>query len=258
VPARSEQRDAVAIDHHADLLNGAGEPQPGGAVVGRLGDDLAEQHHAVADIVFLERRVGVAPQLARAACLPLPASVLTSASSLIAAFVEIAALEGFAGGRRRNGTEGKRRKGDERGNEADADMREHGLSSSSPLRRKFPRGRPSKHNPESCPGRDRETAEICWCSQATYGLDPARIFANCRRTDKLIQIKRRAPKDAPHFQPKLLVDVVDDAAACRVDEVHAVVRVDVLVLAHRRTPVAWNGAELNIGRQGCADPGPAP
>src|SRR3954471_20863347 len=34
------ERDAVAIDHHADLLKGAGEPQPGRAVVGRLGDDL--------------------------------------------------------------------------------------------------------------------------------------------------------------------------------------------------------------------------
>ena len=123
----------------ADLLDGAGEPQPGRAVVGRLGDDLAEQHHAVADVVFLERRVGVAPQL-RERLAAAAGVVLDLGFELDRGLVEIAALEGFAGGGRRNGTEGKRRKGDERGNEADADMREHGLSSSSPLWREISEG----------------------------------------------------------------------------------------------------------------------
>ena len=136
--------------------------QPGGAVVGRLRDDLAEQHHAASHVVFLERGVGVAAKL-RHRLAGLAGVGLDLGFELDRGVVELGALEGFVGGggRGRNGTQGNRRKGDERGNEADADMREHGMISSSPLWREFPRGRPSKHNPESCPSRDRETADFC-------------------------------------------------------------------------------------------------
>ena len=61
--ARSSSVGALAVVGRADLQDGAGEPQPVGAVVGRHRDDLPEQHHAAAKVVALERGVGLAAQL---------------------------------------------------------------------------------------------------------------------------------------------------------------------------------------------------
>ena len=82
---------------------------------GACGDDLAEQHHAVADVVLLERGVGLAAQL-RQRLGDLPGVVLDLGFELDRGFVELGALERLAGGGRRNGTQGNGRKGDERGN----------------------------------------------------------------------------------------------------------------------------------------------
>src|SRR5882724_8497323 len=54
----------------------------------------------------------------------------------------------------------------------------------------------------------------------------------------------------------LLVDIVDDFAGRGVDEVNAVIRVDILVPAHGRTPIRRNGAQLDIIREPAADRNP--
>ena len=102
-------------------------------------DDLAEQHHAAAEVVFLEGGVGLAAQL-RERLGGLAGVGLDLGFELDRGVGELGSLEGFVGGTRRNGTQGNGRKGDERGNEADAEWREHGLVSSSPLRRKISEG----------------------------------------------------------------------------------------------------------------------
>ncbi len=70
-------------------------------------------------------------------------------------FVELGPLERLAGGGRWNGTQGNRRKGDERGNAADAELREHGLSSSSPLGGNFRGG----DHPSTIPNHVRVVTE---------------------------------------------------------------------------------------------------
>src|ERR1700704_3711858 len=56
----------------------------------------------------------------------------------------------------------------------------------------------------------------------------------------------------------VLVEIVDDAAAAGVDEVHAVVGVDVAILAHRRTPIGRDLAQLYVGRKRGANPDALP
>ena len=58
-----EQEIFLVIVGRADLHDGAREPQPGGAVVGRGGDDLAKECHTAAEIVLGECRIGVAADL---------------------------------------------------------------------------------------------------------------------------------------------------------------------------------------------------
>ena len=58
-----EQQIALALVGRTDLLDGAGQPQPARALGRRRRDDLAEQHHAVAEIVLLEGGVGFAAKL---------------------------------------------------------------------------------------------------------------------------------------------------------------------------------------------------
>ena len=72
------------------------------ALVRRDGDDLAEQHHAGADVVRLERRVGLAPQFSER--LGDAAGVLLDLRlELDGGFGEIGALEGLSAATR-NGT----------------------------------------------------------------------------------------------------------------------------------------------------------
>src|SRR5690349_18038976 len=50
------------------------------------------------------------------------------------------------------------------------------------------------------------------------------------------------------------VELVDDLARGRLDEVHVIVRIDVAILRHRRTPVARHRAELHVSRKPRSDP----
>src|SRR5690348_191794 len=50
-----------------------------------------------------------------------------------------------------------------------------------------------------------------------------------------------------------LIDIVDDFTGRRVDEVNAVIRVDILVSADGRTPIRWHSAQLDIIREPAAD-----
>ena len=82
------------------------------------------------EVVLLQRGVGLAAQL-RQRLADLAGVGLDLGFELDRGFGEIVALEGLVGGE--GGRRAKeRRKGDERGNEACADGREHGLKSSSP------------------------------------------------------------------------------------------------------------------------------
>ena len=58
-----EQERPLVVIGGADLQDGARQPQPGGAVGRRGGDDLAEHLHAGAEIVLRKGGVGVAPDL---------------------------------------------------------------------------------------------------------------------------------------------------------------------------------------------------
>jgi hypothetical protein len=58
-----EQHRALAVIARADLLDGMGEAQPGGGIVGRGGDDLVEHLHTSAEIVLGERGVGIVLEL---------------------------------------------------------------------------------------------------------------------------------------------------------------------------------------------------
>ena len=121
-----QQFAALALVRRPQQHGGAGEAKPARAFVRSGRDDLAEQHHAVADVVLLERGVGVAAQLrqrlggrARVA--------LDLAFEVDRGGIEVGVLEGLVGGERRGRTGKKNgRKGDERGQKADAGARNHG------------------------------------------------------------------------------------------------------------------------------------
>ncbi len=121
----------------SDLLDGPRQAQPARAIPRRGGDQLAEQHHAVAEIVALEGIVEFAAdlgdRLAGSASLALDLRF-----KLERGFGEIRPFERLVGGdgqgRRENG-----HKGDERGKDAGADEHEHGRDppdrSASPTKR---------------------------------------------------------------------------------------------------------------------------
>ena len=52
---------------------------------------------------------------------------------------------------------------------------------------------------------------------------------------------------------KPLVEFVNDGAIFRIHEIHVVVRVNVAILGHRRTPVRRNRAEFDISREPRSD-----
>ena len=110
-----EQQRALAVVARADLQHGARQPQPVRRVVRRHGDELAEHHHAGAEIAFLEGGVGVVPQ-GRGRLGHRAGVALDLRLELDRRVVEIAALEGLVGGER--GNDGK---GNERGGKAGAD-----------------------------------------------------------------------------------------------------------------------------------------
>src|SRR5436190_1683873 len=51
----------------------------------------------------------------------------------------------------------------------------------------------------------------------------------------------------------MLVDRGDDPAVCWIHEINVVVRVNIAVLADRRSPIAGYRAKLHVGGQSCSD-----
>ncbi len=92
-----EQQRALASLDRIDLQDGAREPQPGRGVGRSRCDDLSEQRHAAAEVVALERRIGVA--LERRDRLRRRTRVgLDLGFELDGAFSEGVVLESFVGG----------------------------------------------------------------------------------------------------------------------------------------------------------------
>ncbi len=110
---------AFVVVGGADLQDGARQAQPVRRVLRGDGDDLRQHLHAAAEIVLGECRVCLAPQ--RRERLRDRAGVLLDLGfELDRGVREVVVLEGLVGG-----DGGKRRKNDERGNEAGAERREH-------------------------------------------------------------------------------------------------------------------------------------
>ncbi len=119
------QLAALALVRRPQQHGGAGEAKPACAFVRGGGDDLAEQHHAVADVVSLEGRVGVAAKLRQRLCGGARVG-LDLGFEIDRGGVEVGPLERLAGGGGRERAKGNGRKGDERGKKAGAGARNHG------------------------------------------------------------------------------------------------------------------------------------
>ncbi len=127
-----------------------GEPQPVGAVVGRDHGELPEDLHAAAEIVALERGVGLAPQGLRRLG-DLAGLALDLGFELDGRVDEVVALERLVGG---NGWNGQQQ--DERGCSGSANEREHGVFLQFPLGGESRTGR-QRMNVKTCRGRDRSS-----------------------------------------------------------------------------------------------------
>ena len=121
-----EQERALAIVARLDLQHRAGQPQPVRGVVRRGGDELAEHHHAVAEIRLAEGGIGVAAQLRRRFG-HLTGVAFDLCLKLDCRFVELLALKGLVGGKGR-----QHGKGEQRSGKAGADARKHGGTSRRP------------------------------------------------------------------------------------------------------------------------------
>ena len=114
-----EQELAFVVVGGTDLHDGASETQPGGAVGRCRGNDLAEQRHAGAEIVFGKGGVGIAAdlrhRLGRGSRIRLDLCL-----ELDRAIGQVGVLERLVGGSR-----GERRKDEQRGGKAGANERYH-------------------------------------------------------------------------------------------------------------------------------------
>ncbi len=122
-----EQQRALAVVRRADLQHRAGKPEPVGGVFRGGRDELPEQLKTRPEVIAAKGRFRILAQ-GRRGLVRLAGVGLDLRLEANGGFGEIVALVGFFGG-----GGGKTRRGDERGNEAGTEEREHGIVSFYPV-----------------------------------------------------------------------------------------------------------------------------